>query len=376
MKNRERLYGFLYHLSRLILGVTFVFSGFVKGQDPLGTAFKLEDYFIAFGWSWAMPYALILSILLCTFEFGLGAALLLNMRIRLAAWLTLLTMVFFTGLTLHDAITNPVPDCGCFGDAIKLTNWQTFYKNIVLLAFVLLMLYSARKIGAWHNRHTAGFIAVFVVFAAFSVWSYYHLPVIDFLPFKTGTDFNPKSQQPAQYFLTYKDKITGEEKEIPAAEIPYTDSVWMQQWEYISTRVYDPSGSQRPDLQIIDTTGNDVSAQYLLNPDYQFIATIYNASSASEKGLKRLSESLHQAEADGHSVIILCPATAEEIKQLQKNYGLDFEIYSADDIVLKMMVRANPGLILMHGGKILAKWNARNLPAYPEIKKRYMQETP
>jgi uncharacterized membrane protein YphA (DoxX/SURF4 family) len=375
MKDKRPIFIVLYNLSRIILGITFVFSGFVKGQDPLGTAFKLEDYFIAFGWEWAMPFALILSILLCTFEFGIGASLLFNLQIRLTSWLTLLTMLFFTGLTLNDAITNPVPDCGCFGDAIKLTNWQTFYKNIVLLAFVVLMFYSARKIQPANTHRTPAFVTVFIVFAAFSVWSYKHLPVIDFLPFKIGTDFNPQSDKPAQYFLTYKNKLTGEEKEMPASEIPYTDSIWMEQWEYKSTRVYDPANAQRPDLQIIDTAGNDVSDHYLLNPDFQFIITLYDVNSASDETLKTLANTLHQAEAKGHSVIILCPATEEEIEKLRKNYNLDFEIFSADDIVLKMMVRANPGVILMKGGKILAKWNARNLPDFETLAKKYLQES-
>ena len=372
MLNKYNFYHIFYHLSRFILGITFVFSGFVKGQDPLGTAFKLEDYFIAFGWDWAMPFALVLSISLCTFEFGLGAALLLNLQIHLASWLTLLTMLFFTGLTLHDALTNPVPDCGCFGDAIKLTNWQTFYKNLFLLFFVFLMFYSAKVIQVQKTRRTTGFVIVFMLFATFSLWSYYHLPVIDFLPFKVGTHFNSNHKEPAQYFLTYKNKLTGEEKEMLASEIPYTDSNWMAQWEYIRTRVYNPGGSQRPDIQMIDSVGNDVSTQYLLNPDFQFIATIYDLETASEETLKNLFAMLSKAEAEGHSVIVLCPATAEEIEELKLKFGVNFEIFGADDIILKMMVRANPGLLLLKEGKILAKWNARTLPKYEVINQKFL----
>lgn len=374
MENKHKIHRFLYHLSRIVLGLTFVFSGFVKGQDPRGTAFKLEDYFIAFGWEWAMPFALILSILLCTFEFGIGTALLLNLKTRWAAWLTLLTMIFFTGLTLHDAITNPVPDCGCFGDAIKLSNWQTFYKNVVLLAFALLMLYSASLAQVEFPGRIYGFLAGFVLFAAFSVWSYYHVPVFDFLPYKVGTDFNPATDQPAQYFLTYKNKITGETQELLSSEIPYTDSTWMAQWEYISTRVYDPANAQRPDLHITDTAGNDVTAHYLLNPDYQFIATIYDVSHASEKALKKLAVLLRQATEEGHSVIILCPATPAEIEIVKGKYGLDYEFFSADDIQLKMMVRANPGLMLLHGGKILGKWNGFSLPPYESLKSKFFNK--
>ncbi|MGC8865565.1 MAG: BT_3928 family protein [Bacteroidales bacterium] len=376
MGNKPNMQRVLYHSSRIVLGLTFIFSGFVKGQDPLGTAFKLEDYFIAFGWEWALPFALILSILLCTFEFGIGTALLFNLKTRWAAWLTLLTMIFFTGLTLHDAITNPVPDCGCFGDAIKLSNWQTFYKNIALLAFALLMLYSARQAQVKFPGRLYGFLAGFVLFAAFSVWSYYHVPVLDFLPYKVGTDFNPTTNQPAQYFLTYKNKITGETREMLAADIPYTDSTWMAQWEYVSTRVYDPAADQRPDIHFTDTAGNDVTAHYLLNPDYQFIVTIYDASHASNKALQKLASILRQANQEGHSVIILCPATPEEIEKMKEEFGLDYEFFSADDIQLKMMVRANPGLMLLRGGKILGKWNGHSLPSYERLKTQYLSKNP
>ena len=133
-------------ISRLLVGCVFVFSGFVKGIDPLGTAYRIEDYFIAFGTQWAIPLALYLSVFLCTVEFSIGILLLLNVRIKEVAWLLLLMMLFFTCTTFYDALYNPVPDCGCFGDAIKLTNWQTFLKNIVLMVFVLTIFLNRKKI--------------------------------------------------------------------------------------------------------------------------------------------------------------------------------------------------------------------------------------
>ena len=127
------------NISRILVGIVFVFSGFVKGVDPLGTAYRLEDYFIAFNWTFFIPLALFFSILLCTIEFVTGIMMLLNLKMKISSWVLLLMMVFFTLLTLNDAINNPVPDCGCFGDAIKLTNWQTFYKNLVLLPMAVLI---------------------------------------------------------------------------------------------------------------------------------------------------------------------------------------------------------------------------------------------
>ena len=129
---------------RILTAIVFLFSGFVKGVDPLGFAYKIEDYFVAYHVDWAMPLALAISVIMCTLEFTVGAMLLLNFRMKFTSWVLLLMMIYFTGLTLIDAINNPVPDCGCFGDAIKLTNWQTFYKNVVLIIFAI-VIFAYRK---------------------------------------------------------------------------------------------------------------------------------------------------------------------------------------------------------------------------------------
>ena len=135
---------FLRILSRYIVGIVFIFSSFVKGLDPMGTMFKIEDYFIAYGTEWAMPFALFLTVVLCTAEFVVGILLVLNVRIRIVSWLLLIMMLGFTAMTFYDALYEPVPDCGCFGDAIIMTNWQTFYKNVVLMVFTLIILFTGR----------------------------------------------------------------------------------------------------------------------------------------------------------------------------------------------------------------------------------------
>ena len=130
---------FLRNFSRILVGLVFVFSSFSKGIDPMGFAFKIEDYFLAYGTGWAVPLAIYLSIALCTLEFLLGMALLFNLRLKHLAWPLLALMIFFTIFTFFDAVYNPVPDCGCFGDVVKITNWQTFFKNVVLVFFVTLI---------------------------------------------------------------------------------------------------------------------------------------------------------------------------------------------------------------------------------------------
>lgn len=365
----------IYHISRLLLGITFVFSGFVKGQDPLGTMFKIEDYLIAYGWDWALPFALVLAILLCTAEFTIGAGLILNYQTKLMHWSVLLFMLFFTAITFYDALYNTIADCGCFGDAIKLTNWQTFYKNIVLLALVALLFYSSHKANMPSHRRTTLFIATAIVFAGFSIWSYVHLPVIDFLPWKKGNTISSLNPQSSEYFVKYRNKTTGEEKEFPANNFPYNDSVWMSQWEFVNSRTVNHSSSIDYHLMITDTAGNDVSAYYLNYPDFLFIATIYNLQSAPDKALKKLSRFIENAELEGYTCIILTSALPEDIDNFAQKYSISAQIFNADDIILKMMVRANPGLMLIKNGIVIDKWNVKSLPDYPRIAKKYLNLT-
>ena len=365
----------LYQVSRLLLGMTFIFSGFVKGQDPLGTMFKIEDYLIAYGWDWALPFALALSILLCTAEFVIGAGLILNYQTKLIQWLILLFMVFFTCITFYDALYNAVSDCGCFGDAIKLTNWQTFFKNIVLLALVAILFYTSRNAKPPFFRRTALFIAVTCIFAGFSIWSFYHLPLIDFLPWKKGNIVSTVSQQSSEYYVTYRNKTTGEEREFPSNDFPYKDSIWMSQWEFVSSRVVSHPSSDNTLLLISDTLGNDVSLYYLNYPDFLFIATIYDLHSAPDKSLKKLSDFIRSAENSGYTCIILTSALNKEIEDFALKYDIQAEIFNIDDIALKMMVRANPGLILIKNGVIIDKWNVRSMPDFNKIEKKHLKLT-
>ena len=259
--------------SRILIGLVFIFSGFVKGVDPLGFAYKLEDYFIAFNWSFFIPLALFFSILLVTVEFTTGVMVLFNLRIKVSSWLLVAMMVFFTGLTLNDAIYSPVPDCGCFGEAIKLTNWQTFYKNLVLLPLGVIVFVNRNKfkplLGTGKQWLATGLVVA--VFAGFSFFCYSHLPVVDFTEWKIGHKLYPENPKPVKYFLTYKNKLTGETKEYLSPNYPYSDSLWMAKWEFLSQRVEDPNVYYGKSLIITDTAGNNLTESIVRNPGYQQI---------------------------------------------------------------------------------------------------------
>jgi len=355
-------------ISQVFVGAVFIFSGFVKGVDPIGTAFRIEDYLLYYGMAWLIPLSLALSIFLSTVEFALGILLILNIKPAKTTWLLLLMMVFFTLLTLYDAIYEPVSDCGCFGDAIILTNWQTFFKNVVLMVPTLILFIHRNRVkspirpaGEW-----ALIVGLPLLFAWFSVVNYRNLPMIDFLEWKVGSDISPERHLPVQFYLTYRNKATGEQKEYLSPNFPFNDPEWLAQWEFVSQRLVDPNPAPPHNLQILDQQHSDVTANYLENPDYQFILVIWDAQNIRTKPLQLMNDFYLQAEADGHSFIAVAP-TLDEGKRLAAQLGLRYEFFFADDVELKVMVRSNPGLLLLHNGVVLGKWSHKNFPDYNEL---------
>ncbi|MEI6454966.1 MAG: BT_3928 family protein [bacterium] len=363
------------NLFRILLGVVFIFSGFVKGVDPLGTVYRMEDYFIAFGIQWAIPFALVLTIFLVVLEFTLGISLMFNFWIKKTSWLLLPMMTFFTVLTFFDAVYNMVPDCGCFGDALKLTNLQTFLKNIVLMAMVI-------PVFVWRNKYRSPLgcrwnIIVLSAFAALctclSVYCYYHLPLIDFMAWKVGNKVKTVESLPVKFYVTYKNRKTGELKEYLAPNYPWSDSTWLSEWVFKSQRVEDPNLNQTMALRVEDQNGNDMTSVILDNPGFQFIVVAYDLTKSSPDGFLKLLPFYKQSLTDGLGFICLTTTLPSDIKTFRLKQGTAFGFYNADDVVLKTMVRANPGVILIRNGVVVAKWSWRDLPPYGQVKEKFMQ---
>lgn len=356
---------------QIILGLLFMFSGFVKGVDPMGTAYRIEDYFAAFQTEWANPLALFLSFIMNASEFVLGALLLLNIKPKITIWLVVLMMILFTITTINDAINNPVPDCGCFGDAIILSNWQTFYKNLVIDALILILLLNSSRLKAFFQNLTelslAG--AVIVLFLGFEYYNYANLPVIDFMPWKVGNKAIPDNPQPIKYYLSYQNKSTGEIKEYLSPDYPYNDSVWVANWQFVNQRVENPNKVPGMDLAIIDMNGTDVTSGYLENPDYYFFAVAWDLNSSSKSALKTINGLYQKAESNNLSFIVLTASLPEEIEKIKSENSLSdgLEFFNSDDVILKTMVRANPGLMLMKDGQVIAKWHYNNFPEWEEL---------
>lgn len=355
-------------ISRILLGLLFIYSGFVKGVDPVGTEYRIIDYFIAFGTEWAIPLALPLSVLLNSVEFVLGVLLLLNISIQITSWLVVLMMATFTVVTLNDAMYNPVPDCGCFGDALVISNWQTFYKNIVIDALLLIVFFSRRRIGKWFNIKTEWAILVVSIlgFVVFEVYNIRHLPVIDFRDWKVGKNMVNDNPLPMKYYLTYQHIETGEEKEYLSPDYPYNDSVWLAEWKFVNQRVEDPNPKLH-DLRIEDVDGIDFTDQFISNPGFQFMLVAGDLSSSSLKNWDKIESIFEYCEKAEISFVIITSSLPEEVIRFKKINLPYAEYYYADDITMMSMIRSNPGLILLKNGVIQGKWHFNDFPSISEL---------
>jgi uncharacterized membrane protein YphA (DoxX/SURF4 family) len=359
--------------SRMLVGLVLVFSGFVKGLDPIGTQYQIIDYFIAFNTEWARPLALPLSVLLNALEFILGIILLLNISIRTTSWLVVILMSIFTLVTINDALYNPVPDCGCFGDVLILSNWQTLYKNLVIDALLLIVFFTRKKWADWFSPINELIILLIFLagFTGFEIYNIRHLPVIDLLSWKIGNNMKNENPLPLTYYLTYRNKATGREMEFRSPDYPYNDSVWMSEWEFVSQRVVDPNTTNHQ-LKIEDREGNDFTESFIENPDLQFIVISYDVGESGLKNIQQIRDLARFCDIEGKSVIFLSGSLPEITDEFLTKNQLDIEPYFADDVDLMIMIRSNPGLMLLKNGTVTGKWHFNDFPDTTYIRKNYL----
>ncbi len=365
------------HIARILLGLTFMFSGFVKGIDPLGSTYKFTDYFNAFHIPWLTSLAFALGILLAASEFIMGVALVFNFFLRITSWFTLVFMIFFTGLTFALALTNPVTDCGCFGDALVITNWQTFYKNIVLIALAI-FIFIRRKDYASKNGPllSVAFTAMTMVFYFYLVvYSYNHLPIIDFSPYKVGVNIPDAMKTPAgapkaiyKNEFIYKNIKTGKNQEFNEANYPWKDTL---NWKFVKMK--DPiliqKGYTPPihDFRIETPEGEDIKDFFLYDEKYTFMAIAYNLQKSNREGLKKLAALSVEAKRKGYNFILLTSTSPDSFEAIKNETGVHFDFFNTDEIALKTIVRSNPGLIVLKKGTILKKYHYNDIPKPEEL---------
>jgi len=316
----------IVNIARLVLAVTFVLSGFVKAVDPLGTQYKIADYLQALHLSAYAPdfVTLGMSVLLSAIEFGLGICLLFAIRRRLASLLTLLALIVMTPLTLWLAVANPISDCGCFGDAIVLTNWQTFWKNVVLLVAAVIVrcwpLDMVRFISRSKQWIVINYSAIFILVV--SGRSLYDLPYFDFRPYHIGTDLK-----------------AGWQKMLQGEESPYAD--------FFMERA---------------TDGEDITDSLLTGKGYLFLLVAPHLEQADDSQLDLINQVYEYAQDHDYPFYCMTASGEEDIVRWQDQTGAEYPFCHTDDIVLKTMIRSNPGLLLLKDGVIIRKWSHNRLP--------------
>jgi uncharacterized membrane protein YphA (DoxX/SURF4 family) len=350
--------------SRIIIGLVFIFSGVVKAIDPLGFTYKFHDYFQAFNLGFLNKFSLFLAILFCTAEFIAGFAVLTGLRQKTGKLGVLILLIIFTPLTFILALTNPVSDCGCFGDAIHLTNWQTFGKNIILFSLLIILYTGRTQIKRLFSNITEWIIIfiIIVLFIIFSLLNLKYLPVIDFLPYKTGVKIADKMIVPEgvpvdKYKTTFVYEKNGIKKDFNLNNYPANDSTWkfVDQKSVLIKRGYVPPIH---DFIITSLSGEDLTQQIL---SFQGYTVFMISKKLAEAGRKYLSDGFklgHYCMANGINFYILTSSGTKEMKSYEN--GITF--CSTDETTLKTIIRANPGYILLKNGTIIGKWSNANVP--------------
>ena len=358
-------------IARTLLALTFLFSGFVKAVDPLGTVYKIEDYLKAFGGSFTdlLPLAGTAAVCLILVEWVLGWALLFNVRTRWTSWLSLLFYLVMTPLTLWIALTNPVSDCGCFGDALVLTNWQTFWKNIVLLSLVIVLLICQKAIPqtfqTWVECVILG-IAL-LIGGAIMGYSYTHLPPMDFRPYKIGNHIPtlmeiPEDAEPDIYETTLIYEKDGVQQEFTLDNYPKGDPSWTfvdQESKLIK------KGYEAPihDFEILTMDFEDITYDILESEEPVTLIAMYDLNKTDRSQLPKVKELIANSQ---EPIYILTGSGEDDIEALAEELGWDEETMmrvfcTIDPVTLKTVVRANPGVVVIQNGTIIEKHNIKQL---------------
>jgi uncharacterized membrane protein YphA (DoxX/SURF4 family) len=365
-------------IARLIVGSVFIFSGFVKGIDPMGSTYKFLDYFTAFRMDFINFLAFPLALLLSTTEFLIGISVMFGWKHKTGAWLALLFIVFFTILTFILALTNPVTDCGCFGDAIVMTNWQTFLKNTILLLFVVCVFYLRNQQKPVYSNLTQWSIIILftVLFALLEWYNYRHLPILDFRPYKIGAyipdGMNIPEGAPQDEYRTYlyyeKD---GKTEEFTEENFPWEDTSWI----YVDSKhVLVKKGYEPPihDLSMVAPDGYDRTDLILHDENYVFLLISHDLSHADRDALAAANDIAMNCISMNCSFFCLTSSLQSDIEQVRSEINPVYEFLTTDEITLKTIIRSNPGLMLIKDGVILAKWHLNDFPEPGIMDQRYL----
>ena len=357
------------NICRALMALTFVFSGFVKAVDPIGTQYKIHDYLSAWGLdAWNADWlTLTASIALSTAEFFIGMMLLFAIQRRVVSRLALMLMTAMTILTLWIYISDPVSDCGCFGDAITLTNGQTLAKNIVLTAAAIIMaiwpLEMARLIRKNTQWIVINYTVVFIL--AVSGYSLYYLPQFDFRPYHVGADIKkgmeiPEGAEQPEFVTTFILEKDGQRKEFSLEDYPAST------WTFIDSRTVQPKKGYVPPIHDFSITtvdeGEDITEEIVADKGYSLLLVSPHLEQADDIHFDEINRLYDYTKQHGYRFLCLTASTEEAIGRWKDRTGAEYQFANTDETTLKTIIRSNPGLVLLHNGSIKGKWSHNALP--------------
>ncbi len=361
------------YVARTVVGLTFILSGLVKAIDPLGTQYKIQDYLAAIPPSLSLPdmLTLLMSVSLSMVEFTLGAFMLTAISRRVTARLTLLFMMVMTAVTVWIYIADPVKDCGCFGDALTLTNLETLLKNIVLLALAALVAWRPTHIGRLMSRSNQMLLGqmLMVTPVALSFWCLYDLPLIDFRPYHIGADIKagmeiPEGAEQPVFDTTFIMEKDGERREFTLDNYP--DSTWT----FVDSKTVTVKEGYVPpihDFSITAADGEDITDMVLGREGYTFLLISPDLDKADDQNFGDIDQIYEFCQDNSIPFYCLTASTEKSQQHWQNITGAEYPFCMTDATTLKTMIRSNPGLMLLEKGVVRGKWSHNRLPETTEL---------
>ena len=363
----------LAQISRLLVGVLFIISGFIKANDPLGFSYKLDEYFEVFNMPWLKFASLALAIGICAYEIGLGVALLLGAKMKFTAWSLMLMTIFFTFLTFYSWKFDVVKDCGCFGDALHLEPFQSFMKDVILLVLITFIFIKKNEIKPLFGDKSSTYAAYlgFIGSFAFSMYCLMHLPVIDFRPYAIGKSIPEGMKLPpnaikdsvVMVFIYEKD---GKQLEFNVDQLATLDSTY----KFIDRKDKVIVEGDKPKIHDFTVTGLDGSdlTEDVLSMETLFVLVAYDINKSDENVQSKINDFCTLCQKYGVGFIGLTSSSQMDVDAFRHKHNSIFDYYSTDATTLKTIVRSNPGLVLLQKGVVKGMWHHNDFPTFDEVK--------
>jgi uncharacterized membrane protein YphA (DoxX/SURF4 family) len=382
----------LTHTARVLVGGLFIFSGFIKANDPLGFSYKLKEYFEVFQADTGMSFfeafahiALPLAIIICASEIILGVMLLLGYRRDLALWLLFAQIAFFTFLTFYSACYNKVTHCGCFGDFLPLKPWESFWKDVALMILITLLFAGRQNINPLFTPFVNGsvFVVGLLFSIAFPIYAYRNLPPLDFRAYAPGMNIKENMKFPPTYSpavietgFIYENLKTHEQKHFNLQNYPWQDTL---NWKWTATdNVVIKDAVNAPkitDFTVTDLNGVNITDSVLNDKNYSFWLVMHELALTedNQKLMADINDFYKLASQEKINFIALTASGVKEIDDFKHEHNALYNFATVDNTVLKTMIRSNPGLMLIKDGTVIANWHYHNFPGFTEVKQKYMK---